>query len=188
MPRTSTTPKAVSTKPAVVTDKPKDIAPVVEPPVQAPESVIEPAPVDPEVIVTAGAGVVKPVSSEKAPEVVAEQKVAVFIDPEMTDGGLSVNGKLYVGRMQVPESMVDDLLRMQEEYFETKKKLIDPQVSVRMKNDYQKEALFLADPKVNENKKGFTRDYGLLGAKEWGYCHPTFKAYLLEQRMQRYGY
>lgn len=114
--------------------------------------------------------------------------VEVMIDKDMTDGGIRVNGKLYVGRVKVTQDQADDLMRMQEEYFETKKKLFDPTVSVRMKSDLQKEALFLADPKVHENKKSFTRDYGLLGAQEWGYCSPLFKEHLLEMRRQMYGY
>jgi hypothetical protein len=80
------------------------------------------------------------------------------------------------------------LQRISEEYFETKKKLFDPTISVRMKNDHQKEVLFLADPDQNSMKKTFSRDYGLLGAREWGFCTPAFKAELLEKRMQMYGY
>ena len=106
----------------------------------------------------------------------------------MTDGGIRVNGKLYVGPVKVTEGQAADLLRIQEEYFETKKKLMDKTVSVRMKSDFQKERLFLADPKDNEGRKGFTRDYGLLGAREWGFCSETFKQQLLEQRKALFGY
>lgn len=118
----------------------------------------------------------------------AEPLVSVSIDRQMTDGGIRINGKLYVGTVKVPQGMADDLLRIQEEYFETKKKLLDKNVRVRMKSDFQKEALFLADPAVNEGKKNFTRDYGLLGREEWEYCHPVFKEHLLEQRRALYGY
>ena len=117
-----------------------------------------------------------------------EELTQVFIDREMTDGGIRVNGKLYVGNVKVTQGQAEDLLRIQEEYFETKKKLMDANISVRMKSDYQKEALFLADPKQNENKKGYTRDYGLLTRKEWEYCHPDFKEYLLAQRKALYGF
>ena len=125
-----------------------------------------------------------------APEVSMEKKnlVEIIIDREMTDGGIRVNGKLYVGKVKVSEQQAVDLQRIQEEYYETKKKLLDKSVSVRMKSDFQKERLFLADPKENEMKKNFTRDYGLLGAREWNLCNDTFKAYLLEQRKQLYGY
>ena len=117
-----------------------------------------------------------------------EELVSVLIDREMTDGGIRVNGKLYVGNVKVSQGQAEDLLRIQEEYFETKKKLMDKNVSVRMKNDFQKEMLFLADPKENEMKKGFTRDYGLLPAKEWQYCKTEFKEHLLTMRHQMFGY
>jgi len=131
---------------------------------------------------------VKEVST--SPEVVLEKKelVSVFIDRDMTDGGIRVNGKLFVGNIKVTQDQADDLLRIQEEYFETKKKLLDKNVSVRMKSDFQKEKLFLADPKDYESKKGWTRDYGMLGAREWSFCTPQFKEYLLAQRKGLYGY
>ena len=114
--------------------------------------------------------------------------VSVHIDREMTDGGIRVNGKLYVGNVKVSEEQAEDLLRIQEEYFETKKKLMDPNIYVRMKSDNQKEALFLAHGKEFEGKKGWTRDYGLLTRKEWEYCKPAFKEYLLNLRQQMFGY
>jgi len=117
-----------------------------------------------------------------------EPLVTVMIDREMTDGGIRVNGKLYVGNVKVSQEQADDLLRIQEEYFETKKKLMDKYSTVRMKSDFQREALFLADPKQNEGKKNFTRDYGLLGALEWSYLKPQFKEYLLESRKAMFGY
>lgn len=133
---------------------------------------------------------VKPVSIE--PEVTLERKseelVTILIDREMTDGGIRVNGKLYVGQVRVSPDQAKDLLRIQEEYFETKKKLLDKNVTVRMKSDFQKELLFLADPRENEGKKNFSRDYGLLGATEWGYCSEPFKEHLLAMRKQLYGY
>lgn len=122
------------------------------------------------------------------PKGLEEEKVTVQIDREMTDGGIRVNGKLYVGNVRVSKGQAEDLLRIQEEYFETKKKLMDKNVTVRMKSDFQKEVLFLADPKENEGKKNFTRDYGLLGAKEWSYITPVFKEHLLDMRRQMYGY
>ena len=134
------------------------------------------------------APVAQPTSVE--PEVKLEKKelVSVMIDRDMTDGGIRVNGKLYVGPCKVTQDQADDLLRIQEEYFETKKKLLDKNISVRMKNDFQKEKLFLADPKENEMRKGFTRDYGLLPLREWTLCTPKFQAELLDKRRQLYGY
>ena len=116
-----------------------------------------------------------------------EQKINP-ISKKMTDGGIRINGKLYVGNVKVSQGMAEDLARIQEEYFETKLKLMDKNVSVRMKSDFQKENLFLADPKENAGKVGFTRDYGLLGATEWSYCAPKFKEYLLDTRKSLYGY
>ena len=117
-----------------------------------------------------------------------DELVNVMIDKEMTDGGIRVNGKRYVGQVKVTQEMADDLLRIQEEYFETKKKLLDPNISVRMKNDFQKEALFLADPKEHGMKKNFTRDYGLLGVREWSLCSKKFQEHLLEERKSLYRY
>ncbi len=131
----------------------------------------------------------KVVSTKPEVKVEKEEMVSIFIDPEMvTMQGIRINGKLYIGHMTVTKSQATDLLRIQSEYWETRKKLLDKTVHVRMKNDNQKEALFLADPRENESKKTFTRDYGLLGALEWSYCTPEFKKRLLEMRMQMYGY
>lgn len=131
---------------------------------------------------------VKSVDSTSEVSTKKDELISVLIDREMTDGGIRINGKLYVGTVKVTQEQADDLLRIQEEYFETKKKLMDKTVSVRMKSDFQKEKLFLADPKENSGKKGFTRDYGLLGDREWSYCSPKFKEYLLNTRKSLYGY
>jgi len=117
-----------------------------------------------------------------------DEKVTIFIDKEMTAGGIHVNGKLYVGSVTVSKGQAEDLIRIQEEHWETVKKLKDPSVTVRMKNDFQKERLFLADPAENAGKRNFTRDYGLLGVREWSFCTPAFKEELLDKRKQLYGY
>ncbi len=116
------------------------------------------------------------------------QIVIFLVDKDMTDGGIRINGLRFVGEVEVPRYIAKDLARIQEEYFETKKKLFDPMVRVRMKSDFQKEMLFLVDPEENAEKKTFSRDYGLLGAKEWSYCSPKFKDHLLTMRKQLYGY
>ena len=113
----------------------------------------------------------------------------IFIDPDMVGkGGIRVNGKIFVGHIKVPKDVAEDLLRIQEEYWETVKKLTDKNISVRMKNDFQKEALFLADPNENANKKGYTRDYGLLPQREFLLCKPTFQEHLRALRFQLYGF
>ncbi len=131
---------------------------------------------------------VNPTPEVKLAKEPTEEMVTINIDRQMTDGGIRINGKLYVGTVKVPAGQAEDLLRIQEEYFETKKKLLDKNVNVRMKSDFQKEKLFLADPSENAGKKNFTRDYGLLGALEWSYCSPKFKQQLLDHRKQLYGY
>lgn len=128
---------------------------------------------------------------DPSPKVRAEKEemVTIFVDPEMvTMQGIRINGKKYIGKVTVPKDQADDILRIQEEYWETRKKLMDKNVSIRMKSDFQKEALFLADPRDNEGKKSFSRDYGLLGAREWSLCSEQFKKYLLEQRKNHFGY
>jgi hypothetical protein len=118
-----------------------------------------------------------------------EKMVTIFIDPEMvTMQGIRINGKKYINEVTVPEGMAKDLMRIQAEFWETRKKLTDKNVSVRMKNDFQKEALFLADPKENAGKKSWSRDYGLLGEREWNLCSDSYKEYLLAQRKQHFGY
>jgi len=88
------------------------------------------------------------------PEVTKKDLVNVFIDPEMVGkGGIQINEKKYVGHVKVPQDIADELIRIQEEYWETVKKMKDPNISVRMKNDFQKEILFLADPNENAGKK-----------------------------------
>jgi hypothetical protein len=117
-----------------------------------------------------------------------KQMVTIIIDRKRTSGGLVVNGKRYVGTVTVPKHQAEDLMRMQEEYDESMQKIFDPSVSVRMKNDLQKEVLFLVDPKEHARNPGFTRDYGLLPLQEWEYCSPAFKEHLLAERKQLYGY
>ena len=131
---------------------------------------------------------VNPVST--SPEVKLEKKelVSIHIDREMTDGGIRINGKRYVGTVRVPQDQADDLARIQDEYFETKKKLMDKNITVRMKSDDQKRKLFLADPRENEGKRGFTRDYGLLTPLEWSYLTSAAKEEFLSERKQLFGY
>lgn len=127
---------------------------------------------------------VAPIIKEKE-----EEMENIFIDPEMVGkGGIRINGKIYIGHLKVPKGIAEDLVRIQEEYWETVKKLTDKNITVRMKNDFQKEALFLADPIENANKKGYTRDYGLLPQREWLFCKPSFQQHLLDLRKQLYGF
>lgn len=131
----------------------------------------------------------KAVSTEPVVNLEKEELVSIFIDPEMVGKtGIRINGKLYIGHIKVPKNEADNLLKIQTEYWETVKKLTDKNVSVRMKNDFQKERLFLADPRENAGRTGFTRDYGLLGETEWSYCSEELKKHLLEERKQLYNY
>jgi hypothetical protein len=129
---------------------------------------------------------VEPVKVEEKPK--EEEKVLINIDKDTTDGGIRINGKLYVGNVKVSPGQAEDLMRIQSEYFETKKKLNDTQVHVRMKSDEQKEVLFLADPKLYGMKATFTREYGLLPREEWDYLSPGAKKMFLEHRNQLFGY
>ncbi len=130
---------------------------------------------------------VNPDSEVKVSEVKPEL-VTIVIDREMTDGGLIINGKRKVGTIQVTPEEAKDYLRIQEEYNETKKKLMDKNATVRMKNDFQKEALFLAHESEHQSKKGWSRDYGLLPQKEWLLCSDELKDHLLKTRRQIFGY
>ena len=129
------------------------------------------------------------VPASPAPAVKGEKMVTIIIDPQFVGKqGIRVNGKIYIGEVTVPEGMAKDLLRIQSEYSETMQKLHDPKVNVRMKSDFQKEALFLADPTEFAGKKGYTRDYGMLPQREWLLCTPDFQKQLLNYRKQLYGY
>jgi hypothetical protein len=129
------------------------------------------------------------VPASVSPAIKNEELENIFIDPDMVGkGGIRINGQLFIGHVKVPKTLAEDLLRIQEEYWETVKKLTDKNISVRMKNDFQKEALFLADPSENVNKKGFTKDYGLLPQREFLFCKPSFQEHLLALRKQLYGY
>ena len=121
-------------------------------------------------------------------EIPKDDMIQIFIDKEMTAGGIRINDKLYVGNVTVSKAQAEDLLRIQEEHWETIKKLKDKNVTVRMKNDFQKERLFLADPSEHSRNRNFSRDYGLLTQQEWIYCSPVFKERLLSMRKQLYGY
>ena len=132
---------------------------------------------------------VKPVDPSPVVKVApVKEMVTIVIDREMTDGGIMVNGKRIVGTVKVTPEEAKDYLRIQEEYAETKKKLMDKNATVRMKNDFQKEALFLAHEPEHQMKKGWSRDYGLLPQKEWLLCSDELKARLLETRKQMFGY
>lgn len=132
---------------------------------------------------------VKAVKAESPVPATVEHLENIFIDPEMVGKtGIRINGKMYIGHLKVSMELAGELLRIQEEYWETVKKMKDPSVVVRMKNDFQKETLFLADPNENAGRKGFTRDYGLLPQREFLLCSPAFQEHLLVYRKQLYGY
>ena len=135
----------------------------------------------------------KAVESPETPTVttpeITQRMVTVNVDRKMTGGtGIIINGTKYLGKVTVREDLGDELMRIQEEHYETIQKLNDKTVSVRMKNDFQKESMFLAHDEDSMKKKGWSRDYGLLPIIEWNYCSPKFKEVLLQKRKEQYGY
>ncbi len=69
---------------------------------------------------------IKSVSTEPKVTTQKEEMVTIFIDPEMvTMQGIRINGKMYIGHVTVGKRQAEDLLRIQSEYWETRKKLLD---------------------------------------------------------------
>lgn len=116
--------------------------------------------------------------------------VTIVIDPEMTDGGIRVNGKRYVGKVEVSQDQADDLLRIQEEYYETKKKLNNPRQFVRTKSDIVKFKRFCVDPAEHEalRHNPTFQKYGLLDPRDYEYLTPTAKEYFKRERFALYAY
>lgn len=132
----------------------------------------------------------KETSIEKEVKAPTEKMVTIVIDPEMTDGGIRINFKRYVGTVTVTENMATDLLRIQSEYFETKKRLTNPESFIRTKSDFVKFNRFCADP--DANKAVFRSDqfqkYGNLDPRDWDYLSPDAKELFKKERMALYNY
>lgn len=130
----------------------------------------------------------KPTTEKKEPTSEKREKMlTIIIDHDETDGGVMVNGKLYVGEVTVPEEQAKDLLRIIREYKETKTRMNDAKAFVRQKNDFVNERLYLADPRENRGKKGWTDEFGLLDPRQWEFISEQFKEELKSKRKAMFG-
>ena len=127
---------------------------------------------------------IKPV---KTTEASPEPLVTVVIDRKMTDGGIRVNDILYVGKVKVTSEQAEDLLRIQEEYLETKQKMSDPSQKIRIKSSAIIQKYYLADPSQFGNHPQYTKQYGLLDPWQWQFISDSFKEELKRQREAMYG-
>lgn len=112
--------------------------------------------------------------------------VTIIIDKDT--GGLRTNGKLYVGKVTVPEHLAEDLMRRQEEYLATIKKLTDPSVELRNQSIETTRKAFMADPKVHGNNPRFSKVNGLTTNFQMSVVSEQDKEEWHQERMGLFGY
>lgn len=117
-----------------------------------------------------------------------EEIVTIIIDPKMTDGGIIINGRRYVGKVKVPQSQADDLLRVQSEYFATKQKLNDPSIKLRNQNVDVSKKFFMADPLQFASNPRFSKVYGMLDPFQWDFISEKDKEDWKQEREGLYNY
>lgn len=115
------------------------------------------------------------------------KKIRIYIDPKLTDGGFTTNGRKLVGYIEVDETEAEDLKRRLEEYAEVKERLHNPAAKVTIKNSFVVEQLYLADPATNRNKPNWTDEYGLLDPWQWSKLSKEFQEELKARRYALYG-
>ena len=115
------------------------------------------------------------------------KKIRIYIDPKLTDGGFSTNGRRLVGYVEVDEEEAEDLKRRLEEYAEVKERLHNPSAKITIKNSFAIEQLYLADPATNRNKPNWTDEYGLLDPWQWHKLPKEFQEELKARRYALYG-
>ena len=127
------------------------------------------------------------VAPSKKKEENIHEIVKVYVDPELTGGaGINVNGKIFVGWVEVSKHQADDLMRIQREYQETVKRMHDPSSKITMKNSDQVERLYCANPKDYANNPAFSKEFGLLDPWQWERLPEPFKQYLKDMKKALY--
>jgi hypothetical protein len=129
----------------------------------------------------------KNTSESKNAENKETKKIRIYIDPKLTDGGFTTNGRRLVGYIEVDEEEAEDLKRRLEEYAEVKERLHNPSAKVTIKNSFVIEQLYLADPATNRNKPNWTDEYGLLDPWQWNKLPKEFQEELKARRYALYG-
>ena len=121
-----------------------------------------------------------------------EDMVTVIIDPKLTNGGLrtatATGWKNYVGKVKVPESLGEDLLRRQTEYAATVAKLNDPSVSLRNQNIDITRKQFMADPGQYGQRTEFSKENGLASRFQMSFISKQDLAEWKEEREGLFGY
>ena len=117
-----------------------------------------------------------------------EEMVTIVIDPKMTDRGIIINNKRYVGKVKVPQSQADDLLRIQSEYFATKQKMTDPSVKLRNQNVDVSKRAFMADPLQFASHPRFSKVYGMLDPFQWDFIGEKDKEEWKQEREAIFNY
>lgn len=118
----------------------------------------------------------------------AEEMVTIIIDPKLTNGGLrTITDKGVVkraGKVTVPASEAEDLLRRLTEYSATVQKLQDPSIKLRNQNIDQTRKSFIADPTQYGNNPQFNKVNGMADAFQ---LEPISEQDLKEWREERMG-
>lgn len=119
---------------------------------------------------------------------VKEGMVLHFVDPKRTNGGIRINGKLYVGRVQVTPEQSEDLFRIEREYSATIDKLTSPEVVLRNQSIETTRKAFMADPNLYGNHPRFSKRFGLTTAFQMENVSETDRLEWEEERMGLYNY
>ena len=144
---------------------------------------------------TTGAPSIKIEEQASTAETVQEQKqkenlVRIFVDPQLTRGGLrnitKEGSHLYVGWVDVPQDVAQDLQRRIDEIREVHDAMTNPRQKIRIKNFELIENQFLADPEAYQNRKGWSKEYGLLDPWQWQYLTKEAQQRLITTRKQLY--
>lgn len=122
------------------------------------------------------------------PKPVSDDMVTIIIDHKETGGGIRINDVLYTGEVTVPKPLARQLMIIQQEYLETKRKLSDPTQKIRIKNARVIESQFLADPTIYGDSKGFSQELGLLDPWQWQFVPEPEKQRLIQLKKAMYGY
>lgn len=117
-----------------------------------------------------------------------EDIVTIVIDPKMTNGGITVNGRKYVGTVKVPQEQADDLLRIQTDYFATTQKLNDPSIQLRNQNIETTRKAFIADPGLYGNHPRFSKHNGMTNQFQLNFISEQDLNEWKQERMGLYGY
>lgn len=114
--------------------------------------------------------------------------ITIFVDRKETMGGISINGKRYIGEITVPRPLGREIMRIAAEFKETRNKLNDPSQKIRHKNSQVIENLYLANPEDHAGNPNFSREFGLLDPWQWQFIIEPERKRLKELKRSYYDY